>query len=126
MKPDQRIVTDAIVCDQQLAIVEKYDDFSCYIYDRALSIDRRHAVVRETFLAAVLAQPRLFIEAGKSSTPLSKLYAADAGLAWLRYQLRFMARRGLISERVHRVAGVHLAEVGALLGAWIKTAQRKG
>jgi len=74
----------------------------------------------ELFLTALLEQARLFIEAGKSSQ-ISKLYAADAGLAWLRFQLRFLSHpsRRLITPKNHKVASQHLAEVGRLLGAWI-------
>jgi hypothetical protein len=123
---DERLVQDAYVCEQQLAIVEKYEDVVNYLYPVIRSIDRGHAVARELFLRALLEQARLFIEAGKSSQ-VSKLYAADAGLAWLRFQLRFLAHpaRRLITPKNHKVASEHLAEVGRLLGAWIKKAKEK-
>jgi len=119
---DERLVQDALICDRQLAIVEKYEDFLNYIYNPAHNIPRRHSVMRDMFLEATLNQVRLFAEAGKSSQ-VSKLHAADAGLATLRFYLRFMAHadRRLISKQQHKVASIHLAEVGKMLGAWIRT-----
>lgn len=108
--------------------MERYEDFLNYIYPVALNIPRKHAVLRDLFMQAALDQVRIFAEAGKSSH-VSKLYAADAGLATLRFHLRFLAdkRRQLISQTQHRVASVHLAETGKMLGAWIKKeAQKKG
>ncbi len=123
---DDRLIQDAFVCDKQLAIVEKYEDFLNYIYPIALNIPRKHAGLRDLFLAAALDQVRLFVEAGKSSHA-SKLYSADAGLALLRFHLRFMAdkRRRIISLEQHRTSSVHLAETGKMLGAWIKTVGSK-
>lgn len=106
---------------RQLAIVAKYDGFTNYIYPVLLGIPRAHYIVRDIAIKATLDQPRLFIEAGKSNQ-VSKLYAADAGLAHLRSILRFMAdpARKLISRHQHETASVNLAETGRMLGAWIR------
>ena len=118
---DSRLVQDAFSNDQ-MVIVEKYEDFLNDVYPIAFNIPRLHSVVRDLFLTAAFDQARLFAEAGKSQQA-SKLYAADAGLALLRFHLRFMAAspRKLISLQQHKVASVHLAETGRILGAWIKT-----
>jgi len=110
-----------------MAIVEKYEGFVNYMYPIAQNIARKHGVARDAFLRAMFAQVDLFIVAGKSGQP-SRLYAADAGLASLRFWLRFLAdpKRKLISQNQHRVAQVHLAEVGGMLNAWIRSGRRKG
>lgn len=76
-------------------------------------------------LETTFAQVKLFNEAAKSDQ-VSRLYLADAGLATLREFLRFAAEptRKLISRHQHEVAEVHLAETGAMLGAWINKAQK--
>ena len=109
----------------QLAITEKYESFVDYVYPIAQSLPRRHGVAREKFLQAVFEQVNLLTIAGKSNQ-ISRLYAADAGLAYLRFWLRFLAHPGrkLIGQHQHRVALAQLAEVGRLLGAWIQKSQK--
>lgn len=121
------IIQDEIVSQRQLAIVERYEGFVNYTYPIMLNIRRAHGRVRDRVIDAMFEQVHLFIEAGKSSQ-ISKLYMADAGLAALRFYLRFLADpvRKLISKKQHQVASVHLAETGNLLGAWIKNMRRKG
>jgi hypothetical protein len=123
---DERLIQDVFSSGAQLAIVEKYEDFLNYVYPIALNIPRAHAVLRDLFMTAAIDQVRLFAEAGKSAQ-VSRLYAADAGLALLRFHLRFMAKkpRKLISLEQHKVASIHLAETGRMLGAWIKTMKGK-
>ncbi len=108
----------------QLAIVERFERFVDYLYPVLLGVRRVHYVVRDRAISAMLDQIVLFNEAGKSGS-LSKLYSADAGLASLRFYLRFLADadRKLISQHQHQVAAIHLAEVGKMLGAWIRKAQ---
>lgn len=109
-----------------LIIVEKYDDFVNYLYPMLINTSRQHRILRDTMLSAMLEQYRLFRDAGKSGQ-VSKLYIADAGLAYLRDLLRLMSdpARRLISRRQYEVASVRLAESGAILGAWIKTVQKR-
>ena len=111
----------------QMAIVEKYEDFLNYTYPILIGISRGHLVLRDKVMDAAFAQVDLFMQAGKSGQ-VSKLYAADAGLAMLRWYLRFMAdsRRRLISKHQHQVGCVHLSEVGKMLGVWIKNVKAKG
>ena len=109
---------------RQLAIVERYDGFLNYAYPVLLGIPRAHYIMRDKAIYAALDQPRLFIEAGKTNQ-IGKLYTADAGLAYLRNILRFLAdpTRKLISRHQHETATVHLADTGRMLGAWIKNQQ---
>ena len=91
-----------------------------YLYPILQAAPRAHYLARDVILNDALTLPRLFIEAGKSNQ-VSKLYAADAGIALLRYHLRFLAHPGRKMMSLHQleVASTHLAEVGKLLGAWI-------
>jgi hypothetical protein len=109
-----------------MAIVERFDGFANYLYPMLTNTTRQHRVLRDTLIAAIFEQYRLFHAAGKSSQ-VSRIYEADAGLAYLKELLRFMASpdRKLVSRRQCEVASVHLAETGAMLGAWVKSAQKR-
>lgn len=104
----------------QLLIVQKYEVFLDYFYPVAQNIPRQHGVAKELFMRDMLDQVGLFIDAGKTGH-VTRLHLADAGLATLRYWLRFWSapQRGVITTRQHRVGAAHLAEVGRLLGSWI-------
>lgn len=110
-----------------MLIVEKYESVISYLYPIAQSLPRKHGVAREKFLVCLLGQVELFIVAGKSNQ-VSKLFAADAGLAMLRFWLRFLSgdRVGHMTPHQVETAQVLIAEVGAVLGKWISKANRKG
>lgn len=123
MTPDQ----DAAPCYEQMAIVEKYETVISYLYPIAQSLPRKHGVVRDMFLQCLLGQVQLFVEAGKSNQ-VSRLYVADAGLAHLRFWLRFLLGaqvKGITSHQVE-TAQVLIAEVGKMLGAWVRQHKRRG
>ena len=109
-----------------MAVVQRFDGFVNYLYPMLTNTNRVHRVLRDTAIAAVFEQYRLFHAAGKSNQ-ISRVYEADAGLAFLKELLRFMAspERKLVSRRQYEIASVHLAETGAMLGAWVKTAQKR-
>lgn len=111
----------------QLAIVEKYERFIEYVYPILQNTPRKHGIARDKMLHATFDQVDLFILTGKSNQA-SRLYSADANLALLRFWLRFLASpsRKIITPNQHRVAQVHLAEVGKMLGAWVKTMKVRG
>jgi hypothetical protein len=122
-----QMVTEEHTSQKQMAIVERFEGFMNYMYPIALNIPRAHYVARDRFISAMFEQVSMFYQAGKSNQ-VSKLYLADAGLADLRYLLRFLAegKRRFISQHQHEVAAMHLAEVGAMLGAWIRNKAAKG
>ncbi len=99
--------------------------FVNYVYPMVVNWPAKHRVFRETLLKTMFSQVELFHLAAKSDQA-SRLYAADAGLAVLREFLRFATNpaRKLLSRHQHEVAEVHLAETGAMLGAWIAKAQK--
>ena len=99
--------------------------FCNYVYPILINLSGKHRVFRDELLSCMFAQIKLFHEAAKSDQA-SRLYLADAGLATLREFLRFAAdpSRRLLSRHQHEVAEIHLAETGAMLGAWINRAQK--
>ena len=119
--------SDEFTSQRQLAIVERFEGFINYMYPIALNIRRTHYVARDLLIASMFEQVSMFSQAGKSSQ-VSKLYLADAGLANLRYMVRFLSdsKRKLISQHQAEVASIHLAETGSMLGAWIKTKGARG
>jgi hypothetical protein len=121
------VLSNEFSSQRQLAIIERFESFINYVYPIALNIRRSHHVVRDRLIGAMFDQVSLFQQAGKSAQ-VSKLYLADAGLAHLRFLLRFLAHenRRLISRNQHEVASIHLAETGKMLGAWIKSKAVKG
>ena len=118
---------DELAGHRQLAIVERYEAFVNYVYPIALNIRRTHHIARDRFVDAMFEQVSVFNQARKSNQ-VSKLYVADAGLSDLRFLLRFLAdeKRRLISLHQYEVADIHLAEVGKMLGAWIRNKAAKG
>lgn len=121
------IVVDETSTHEQMAIVEKYERVIEFLYPIIQTMPRKHAIARDQILLTLFAQVDLFIIAGKSKQA-SRLYSADANLALLRYWLRFMAHpsRRFIAPKKQGVALGLIAEVGNMLGTWIKSAKRGG
>ncbi len=119
--------TDESSTHKQLAIIERFEQFVNYMYPIALNIRRTHYIARDRFISMMFEQVSMFSQAGKSSQ-VSKLYLADAGLANLRYMVRFLVdpKRKLISLHQSEVASIHLAETGKMLGSWIKAKAQRG
>ena len=109
---------------KNLAIIEKYEDFSNYIYLVLQNVPRKHGVIKEKLIHLVFEQVELFYKAIKSNQK-ARLYEADANLASIRFYLRFFAseNRKLISQKQHQTASIKLAEVGKMLNSWIKNKQ---
>lgn len=91
-----------------------------YLYPIVQRCPRRHGKLRDALLDVMVEQVGLFYQAAKSRQA-SRLYAADANLATLRFWLRFAADPAIriITPGQHRAALKLLAEVGAMLGSWI-------
>ena len=112
---------DAIISSEQMHIIKKFDEAANYLYPILQNAPRLHGVLRNKILDALFEQVALFIQAGKSDQK-SKLYMCDAGLANLRYLLRFAThpKRRLLTTKQHQVALVQVSECGAMLNAWIR------
>ncbi len=107
--------------NESLIIIEKYENFLNYIYPAFQNIPRRHGILKQKAIEVVFEQQELFYKALKSNQK-SKLYEADAGMATIRFYLRFLSSdtRKLISKKRHQVSEILLAEVGGILNSWIK------
>jgi hypothetical protein len=109
-------IKDPIECYPEMNIMRKYEEVISYLYPIAQHIPRKHGIVRDLFLKCLLTQPDLFYQAGKSNQ-VSKLYAADANLAQLRFWFRLLVNPKIkgITAHQQQVALILLAEVGAML-----------
>jgi hypothetical protein len=112
-------------CYDQMVILEKYERVISYLYPIAQSIPRKHGTAREMFLQCLLGAPDTIIQAGKSNQ-VSKVYAADAQLAHLRYWVRFLTTIRCVTLHQQQTSQVLIAEVGAMIGAWIKRKKPQG
>ena len=110
---------------RDLAIVEKYEATVTYLYPILQTFPRKHGCLRDRMIDLVFEMVGLLYQAAKSKQA-SRLYAADAHLATLRYWLRFACGLKLLSHRQHQVALRHVAETGAMLGVWIRDAKGNG
>ena len=119
-----KIVRDKNACSNQMDILEKYERVIAYLYPIIQRTPRKHGIVRDRFLNCMMGQAETFIQAGKSGQ-ISKVYAADAGLAMLRFYLRFY-REGIrhvtVKQETHALTLI--ADVGGMVNAWIK--RKKG
>jgi hypothetical protein len=121
------MIRDEFVNAQDLAIVEKYEAVVTYLYPILQAFPKRHGALRERLVGLVFDQVGLLYQAAKSKQA-SRLFAADAHMATLRFWLRFAAdpKNRLITPHQHAVALRHLAETGAMLGQWIKSTKSNG
>ena len=117
-------VKDKQASSDQMLMIEKHERVIAYLYPIIQRTPRQHGVVRDKMLACLFDQADYIQQAGKSGH-VSKLYAADANLAMLRFYIRFY-REGIrhLTVKQERHALSLIAEVGALLGAWIQ--RKKG
>ncbi len=103
-----------------MQIIKKFDTVVNYIYPIMQNAPRVHAVLRDKIINALFEQVDLFIKAGKSGQK-SKLYLCDAGLANLRYLIRFATKSAqkIFTPRQHAVALTRISECGSMLNSWI-------
>jgi hypothetical protein len=118
-------IEEATKCYDQMAIVEKFERVIAYLYPIAQSMPRKHGVARDMFLQCLLGQPDLFFQAGKSNQ-ISKIYAADAGLAQLRYWMRFLVQIRCMTPHQLQTSQVLVGEVGAMVHGWVKRRRMQG
>lgn len=106
--------------EQMLLIAERYRNFVEYIYPALLNINNKHRDLKTYVINLVLTQRELLYKAIKT-TQKSKMYEADAGLAAIRAQIRFLSdsNRKLLSKRKARSATITLSETGKMLNEWI-------
>lgn len=121
------MVKDENVHARDLAIIEKYEAVVTYLYPIFQAFPKRHGALRDSMIAMLMETVGLLYQAAKSKQA-SRLYAADAHLATLRFWLRFASAPSvrILSPHQHQVALRQLAEVGAMLGQWIKGTKSEG
>jgi len=104
-----------------LYMVEKYERVVDYLYPLAQTIPRKHGTFRELLIRQLFLVAEHLNEAIKSNQ-LSRCYVLDGSLGQLRFMLRFMLhhKRKLITEHQLETSQSLIAEVGAMLGGWIK------
>lgn len=112
-------------CYDQMVILEKYERIISYLYPIAQSIPRKHGVARDMFLHCLMGVPDIIIQAGKSNQ-ISKVYAVDAQIAHLRFWVRFLVTIRCITLHQQQTSQVLIAEVGSIIGAWIKRKKPQG
>ena len=117
-------VKDKNASSDQMLMIEKQERVIAYLYPIVQRTPRQHGVLRDKMLVCLFDTADHIMQAGKSGH-VSKLYAADASIAMLRFYLRFYTE-GIrhLKPRQHSHALALVAEVGNLLGAWIK--RKKG
>lgn len=120
MKDATAIVKDENPSFEAFAIVEKYEDFLNYLYPKVQNCPRKHGVVRDAVLLAMVEPVPAFYAAGKSRQ-VSRLYLIDAQLATLRFWLRFLTHesRKILTDHQAAESLKRLNEVGRMLGGWI-------
>jgi len=121
-----------------LILIEKYDIFLHYIYPVLQDIPKSHGIIKARAIELVFLQPELIYRAIKSDHK-SRLNEADAGLASIRHQLRFLSStrnivntldkesgkpirkigKPLLSKKAEQVSGIHLSEVGKIIGSML-------
>lgn len=109
-----------------LKIIEKYGTFFRYIYPMLINMGGKHRVIRDRTLDQVIFQIGLFNDAAKSNQ-INKLYLADSGLSTIRDLLRILSDQNikLLSLKQYGVSTSILAEVGSMLGEWIRKMQKR-
>jgi len=109
--------------NQDMVIFTRTFDFVHWLIPRTLQFPRsqRFVVTRRLQDAALDVYERL-TEANACRGParLDRLRQADAALDKTRHYLRLASRWGWLSEGQYRHAAAMSAEVGRLLGGWIR------
>lgn len=109
----------------QMALIEKYERVINYLYPIAQSMPRKHGVMRDMFLTCLLGLPKEIYKAGKTNH-VSKVYEVDAGLAELRFWMRRLFENKCLTTKQHQAAQTLIAEVGSMVGSWIKKKRSQG
>jgi hypothetical protein len=99
-------------------------DLLLWLIPRTLDFPRsQRAVMARQLQSQAFALHDALVDAAMGETPLPDLRRADATLAKLRTYLRLTHELGLLSMGQYEHAARMLAEIGRLLGGWIKKAR---
>lgn len=105
----------------QLLIMQKTYDMMLYVYPALKQFPRseRHQLVAD-IKQTMFEMTRLIARANKARRKLEWLWRLDAELTLLRTQVRLAHELGFLPPKKYEVTSRHLAEVGKLLGGWIR------
>lgn len=109
----------------EMIIFTRTYDFVSWLIPLTLNFPRsQRFVVTQRLQGAALAFQELLIEANnqRGGPRATKLRAADAELLKVRLYLRLCQRWQWITPAQYRHASSMVAEIGRLLGGWLKTA----
>ncbi len=108
---------------QEMVIFTRTFDFVDWLIPRTLAFPRsQRFVVTRRLQDAALDFYELVLEANGcwGQARLEKLRQADAALDKIRHYLRLVSRWKWLSQGQYRHAAAMVAEIGRLLGGWIK------
>lgn len=105
----------------ELKILQKIYDMMLYVYQALAQFPRseRHTLVAE-IKKNMLEMVRLTTRANKERKKLEWLRQLDAELEALRTLIRLSVDLGYLSLRKYKIVSGLLAEIGKMLGGWIK------
>jgi hypothetical protein len=108
---------------QEMVIFTRAFDFVDWLILRTLDFPRsQRFVVTKRLQDAALDFYERILEANgcKGMTRLERLREADVALDKVRHYLRLTSKWGWLSKGQYRHAAMMVAEIGRLLGGWIK------
>lgn len=107
-----------------LRLAQKAEDMIAYAYDVLQHFPKaeRHVLSAE-LRASMWRILRLIVLAAKRRDPLPVLRTLDAEIDVLRRQIRLSHRLRYLPSKQYEVWSRHLAEVGRMVGAWLKRAK---
>jgi hypothetical protein len=111
---------------KQSPIFIKYYDLMLWLIPRTLAFPKsQRGVLARQIQSELFRMYELLVKAGTHHQPLSILAEIDQGLIRLRTYLRLSRDLKLLSIGQYEHVARSVAEVGRLLGGWIKSEQKK-
>ena len=111
---------------KQSPIFVKHYDLMLWLIPRTLAFPKsQRGVLARRIQGELFCVYELLVKAGTQERPRSILAEADQGLIRLRTYLRLSRDLGLLSGNQYEHAARLVAEVGRLLGGWIKSEEAK-
>ena len=112
---------------KQSPIFTKTYDLVLWLIPRTLAFPKsQRGVLARQVQAQCFAFYEALVDAGLSSDPEPHLHRADAHLTKLRTYLRLCRDLHLLSIGQYGYASQQVAQVGNLLGGWLKSLKEKG
>jgi len=118
---------DAAKEDELLPLVQKSFDLCYELYICVNRFPRAHKpLLGRNLLLAVQQMLICFVGAARRRDRLSLLKEADMHLEALRILVRLSHRLSFLSHKAYEVFSRELAEIGRMLGGWIKANRGEG